>query len=191
VRQIKLTHISFWAHVKLTSRIVSYRAILLRWRTQKKISAFGPWWLLYRLKPRRHSWPICLVYICFSKSWSYLGWYFRLRPNFSVPSRFCILTRSQTKLSVSGESFRVWSQRKNKVTHCLKNILVLKLSFLTVLFNEWVPSVLWRCCLGGMKGIRLVKNWVVGCWCGYLSGVRCRLAYGPADATVTHCLLLQ
>ena len=26
-------------------------------------------------------------------------------------------------------------------------------------------------------------------WC--LSGARCRLAYGPADATVTHCLLLQ
>ena len=26
---------------------------------------------------------------------------------------------------------------------------------------------------------------------GYLSGVRCRLAYDPADATATHCLLLQ
>ena len=25
-----------------------------------------------------------------------------------------------------------------------------------------------------------------GCWCGYLSGARCRLAYGPADATATH-----
>jgi len=31
----------------------------------------------------------------------------------------------------------------------------------------------------------------VGCWRGYLSGARCRLAYGPADATATHCLLLQ
>ena len=27
-----------------------------------------------------------------------------------------------------------------------------------------------------------------GCWCGYLSGARCRLAYGPADTTATHCL---
>ena len=36
-----------------------------------------------------------------------------------------------------------------------------------------------------------VKNWVVGCWRGYLCGARCRLAYGPVDATVTHCLLLQ
>jgi len=29
------------------------------------------------------------------------------------------------------------------------------------------------------------------CWCGCLSGARYRLAYGPADATATHCLLLQ
>ena len=41
------------------------------------------------------------------------------------------------------------------------------------------------------KASGLWKNWVVGCWCGYLSGVRCRLAYGPANATATHCLLLQ
>jgi len=34
-----------------------------------------------------------------------------------------------------------------------------------------VPSVLWRCWLGGRKGIRPVKNWR-----GYLSGARCRLA---------------
>ena len=54
-----------------------------------------------------------------------------------------------------------------------------------------LPSVLWRCWLGGRKGIRPVKNWAVGCWRGYLSGVRCRLAYVPADATATHCLLLQ
>ena len=26
---------------------------------------------------------------------------------------------------------------------------------------------------------------------GVLTGARCRLAYGPADATATHCLLLQ
>jgi len=29
------------------------------------------------------------------------------------------------------------------------------------------PSVLWCCWLCGRKGIRLVKNWVVGCWHGY------------------------
>ena len=30
-----------------------------------------------------------------------------------------------------------------------------------------------------------VKNWMVGCWHGCLSGARCRLAYGPADASAT------
>jgi len=31
---------------------------------------------------------------------------------------------------------------------------------------------------------------MVGCWHGYLSVARCRYAYGPTDATATHCLLL-
>jgi len=37
--------------------------------------------------------------------------------------------------------------------------------------------------VGGRKGIRPVKKWW-GCWCGCLSGARCGLAYGPADATI-------
>ena len=32
---------------------------------------------------------------------------------------------------------------------------------------------------------------MVGCWHGYLSAARCRFAYGLADTTPTHCLLLQ
>ena len=36
-----------------------------------------------------------------------------------------------------------------------------------------------------------LQKTVVGCWCGYLSGARCRLAYGPADAIATHRLLLH
>jgi len=31
----------------------------------------------------------------------------------------------------------------------------------------------------------------VRCWRGYLSGARCRLAYGPADATATHSLTVS
>ena len=54
-----------------------------------------------------------------------------------------------------------------------------------------LPSVLWHCWLGDRKGIRPLKTWAVGCWHGYLFGARCRLAYGPADSTATHCLLLQ
>ena len=64
--------------------------------------------------------------------------------------------------------------------------------------SVWIKPRLWyvemafsALTLGSRKGIRPVKNWVVRCWRGYLSGARCRLAYGPADATATHCLLLQ
>jgi len=32
---------------------------------------------------------------------------------------------------------------------------------------------------------------MVGCWRGCLSGARCSLAYGPADATATHSLLFS
>ena len=51
-----------------------------------------------------------------------------------------------------------------------------------------MPSVFWRCWLGGRKGIRSVKNWVVRCWHGYLSGARFRLAYAqlmPLPLTVS------
>ena len=38
--------------------------------------------------------------------------------------------------------------------------------------------------VGRQEGYLACKNWVLGCWHGYLSGARCRLfAYGPADAT--------
>ena len=45
--------------------------------------------------------------------------------------------------------------------------------------------------VGRQEGHPACKKRVVGCWRGCLSGARCRLAYGPADATATHCLLLQ
>ena len=52
--------------------------------------------------------------------------------------------------------------------------------------------------LGGRKSTSVgfpadvkIASRIVSCLVSYyLSGVRCRLAYGPADATVTHCLLL-
>jgi len=45
--------------------------------------------------------------------------------------------------------------------------------------------------VGRQEGHLACKNWVVGCWCSYLSAARCRLAYGPSDASATRCLLLQ
>ena len=80
---------------------------------------------------------------------------------------------------------------KNETKWIQKSVSILRCNYLVIGALLSLPSVLWRCWLGDRKGIRPVKNWVVGCWHGYLSGTPCRLAYGPADATATHCLLLQ
>jgi len=45
--------------------------------------------------------------------------------------------------------------------------------------------------VGRQEGHPACEKLSGGCWHGYLSGAMCRLAYGPADATATHCLLLQ
>jgi len=45
--------------------------------------------------------------------------------------------------------------------------------------------------VGRQEGHPACKKLSSGWWHGYLSGVRCRFAYGPADDTATHYLLLQ
>ena len=67
----------------------------------------------------------------------------------------------------------------------LYHTVIFVMSFMTSAFSALTLLV------GRQEGHLACKNRVVGCWRGYLSGARCRLAYGPADATATHCLLLQ
>ena len=50
----------------------------------------------------------------------------------------------------------------------------------SVLYISCVLTLLAWC----QEGHPAIKNWVMRCWCGYLSAARCRLfACGPADAT--------
>ena len=77
------------------------------------------------------------------------------------------------------------SAAKSRVCACFLNRFSLCVNFSAV--SALTLLVGWQ----EGKGIRPVENRVVGYWRGYLSGARCRLAYGPADATATHCLLLQ
>jgi len=44
---------------------------------------------------------------------------------------------------------------------------------------------------GWQEGHPACKTCVVRCQHGYVSGSRCRFAYGSSDATATHYLLLQ
>ena len=79
-------------------------------------------------------------------------------------------------------------ESNNGITQCQLIDVIMELT----VFTQLLPSVHWRCWLGGRKGIRPVKTewWDVGVvvwdevhWC--------RLASSPADATATHYLLLQ
>jgi len=61
-------------------------------------------------------------------------------------------------------------------------------------FSDIVDIFTCRCKNGAFSALTLLvgrQEGLVRCSRGYLSGARCRLAYGPADAIATHCLLLQ
>ena len=75
----------------------------------------------------------------------------------------------------------------NKI--CNTKVELVSQTACAILTNKW-HTFLTTYFLAARRASGL-KNRVVGSWHGYLSGVRYRLAYGPADATATHCLLLQ
>jgi len=54
--------------------------------------------------------------------------------------------------------------------------------FYVFAFSALMLLVAWQ---EGHSACKKLELW------GYLSGARCRLAYGPADATATRCRLLQ
>ena len=56
---------------------------------------------------------------------------------------------------------------------------------LTVFKHICLPPVLWRCWLGGRKGVRLLKNWVMWCRHDYLSGARHMAQLTPLPLTVS------
>ena len=102
--------------------------------------------------------------------------------------RILFLLPNQQHQSTEGSSAQWWYL---SIDFLLSSLSKIPYPFSALSLQCFIPSVLWRCLLGGRKSIRPVKNWVVGWWNGYLSGARCRLAYCPADTTATHCLLLQ
>ena len=77
-------------------------------------------------------------------------------------------------------------------THCVSlkfprfSLRVFTLCFFCLTMNDLFAFSALTLLLGRHEEHQACKNWVTGCWCGYLSGVRCRLfAYGLADATAS------
>ena len=68
---------------------------------------------------------------------------------------------------------------------CMDNLIIIPTASHPNAFSALTMMV------GQQEGQSACKNWAVGYWHSYLSAARCRLAYGPAHATATHCHLLQ
>ena len=76
-------------------------------------------------------------------------------------AQFWVTGHWSVQLSVI-EKCRTDSILTHTHTHLEHNYCILLLRIIILLLLHNVPSVLWRCWLGGRKGIRPVKNWVVG-----------------------------
>jgi len=74
-------------------------------------------------------------------------------------------SKSAKNYSKSGLPHFYWSRHIMTVSLCFVNNCC-----------DFCASVLWRCWLGGRKGIRPIKNWLVGCWRGYLCGADLHMA---------------
>jgi len=119
--------------------------------------------------------------------------------------------------SVSHAGLRLLALWRNifRHTHCMLQSKSRSCMFFVLIVNARIVCGAW-CTGGGQKVLQLVYKkltcyvsaltllverqeghpackltWVVRYWHSYLCGARCILAYGPADATATHCLLLQ
>ena len=59
-------------------------------------------------------------------------------------------------------------------------------------FSDWlvITFIALTLLVGRQEGHPACKKLSGGCWRGYLSGERCRLAYGPADATVSIIIII-
>ena len=91
-------------------------------------------------------------------------------------------------VGLSFEKMQLVRQKKEeieKVTLVGCDAVILWLLFDFISFSALTLLVGWQ------EGHPACKKLSGGCWHGYLSGARCRIAYGPADATATHCVLLQ
>jgi len=119
--------------------------------------------------------PIC-HYLRRCVSWFYLGF---------LPPVFAVQENHWDKWHVPYLSVTQPTMSKHRWNVIVTHVIIMCGKPTSI----YLPSELWCCWLGIRKVIRPVKNWVVGCWHGYLSGASCRLAYGPADAAATQCLV--
>jgi len=96
-------------------------------------------------------------------------------------------TGDSTVAQVQSGPHRLWLKCRFATTIHTKHvakIIYQKNCNLTVTTEKHSISVTLTLLAGCLEEHLACKNWVMRCWCGYLSGVRCRLfAHGPTGAT--------
>ena len=70
----------------------------------------------------------------------------------------------------------------------MSSVFIIYLSQFLQSFSALTLLVGWQ---EGHLACKKIQWWVLAQPRRYLPGARCRLAYGSADATATHCLLLR
>jgi len=86
-----------------------------------------------------------------------------------------------------------WLNRSMGKNRCVAKLVLSSINLYVSVFTTFYFVLSFYCIafsaltllFGQKEGHLACKNWVVECWRGCLSGVRCRLAYGPADATLS------
>jgi len=75
---------------------------------------------------------------------------------------------------------------QTQLERCSKRIRSRIRSVVRFLLYNIIKEKCLQCLTGRQEKHPTCKNWVMRCWCGYLSGARCRLsAYDQAHATVS------
>jgi len=110
-----------------------------------------------------------------------------LRPSsfddFGVEARNWWLNCGSGSIQSSPTVTKMQVCNNNTYITCSENYLP-KNCNLTVTTEKDSISVTLTLLAGCLEEHLACKNWVMRCWCGYLSGVRCRLfAHGPTGAT--------
>ena len=92
----------------------------------------------------------------------------------------CLSLRSYTRTRPGSGPRPPTNTELNSTVHIFFSLMPFAFSALTLLVGRQEGHPVCKKLSGGVLA-----------WRGYLAEARCRLAYGPADATATHCLVLQ
>ena len=129
----------------------------------------------------------CFVLTMFLSFLNFIFWYFLFSCVYCI---VCIL-HSCTCTAFLASSLHHFPLTQLDCSESLVRVTTVVFGFRAHMLNARDAFSALTLLVGWQEGHPACKKLSGGYWHGYLSGARCRLAYGPTDATATHCFLLQ